>query len=389
MRRQLHIAILAILVLTGCLNSPTNSRKEVAEQLQISGTDPKNTTYIIEAREVRLMDGRAVTEVVPGAASKTITAVFGEPVHGEVNGEVGDIVALILVQTAGGSGTFYYAAAAARGAGGTWRGSNAVFLGDRIAPQEIAVGKGVVIVTYLDRRPEQPMTAAPTTGQVTYLALKEGRLAEVSGAGETEKVLAGWVTIGHEVRSFLPCTEEADQWLSGGPSAMGEIMAAYRQLLPTEAAYQPLLMVLAGSFEKRPDEGFGADYPAAFRASRLVGVLPGGHCPNALIRVDTPVPNTGVASPLKVEGEALGPWFFEGDFPLLLTDGQGMTLARGYATSQGSWMTSGFVPFAGTLEFPPPASTGRYILVLRKDNPTGLPEHDDAVTLPLILKPNR
>lgn len=44
-------------------------------------------------------------------------------------------------------------------------------------------------------------------------------------------------------------------------------------------------------------------------------------------------------------------------------------------------MTEEFVPFTATLRFTSPGGHGT--LILRKDNPSGLPEHDDALVIPV------
>ena len=45
-------------------------------------------------------------------------------------------------------------------------------------------------------------------------------------------------------------------------------------------------------------------------------------------------------------------------------------------------MTADFVPFEAKLEFQKPA-TGTGTLTFQKDNPSGLPEHDDAFQIPV------
>jgi len=45
-------------------------------------------------------------------------------------------------------------------------------------------------------------------------------------------------------------------------------------------------------------------------------------------------------------------------------------------------MTEDFVPFSARLEFTKPVSeTGA--VVLQKDNPSGLPEHDESLVIPI------
>ncbi len=102
----------------------------------------------------------------------------------------------------------------------------------------------------------------------------------------------------------------------------------------------------------------------------------------AKVRVTNPSPNEIIASPLMITGEARGTWFFEATFPVKLLDGNGNTIAVGFAQAQADWMTTNFVPFLSSLAFDVPAtSTGT--LVLEKDNPSGLPENDAEVLIPV------
>lgn len=104
------------------------------------------------------------------------------------------------------------------------------------------------------------------------------------------------------------------------------------------------------------------------------------------IRLTTPIPNQVVISPLEVKGEARGNWFFEASFPVRLLDDQGQEVARGIATADGEWMTTEFVPFRTTLTFTKPMSE-QGTLRLERDNPSGLPEHDDALIIPIRFAP--
>ncbi|MCC6563442.1 hypothetical protein IT087_00950 [Candidatus Uhrbacteria bacterium] len=89
-----------------------------------------------------------------------------------------------------------------------------------------------------------------------------------------------------------------------------------------------------------------------------------------------------VTSPLIIAGEARL-WYFEGTFPVKLVDQKGMALVESYASADGDWMTEEWVPFTAELVFAPPApgTTGK--LILAKDNPSGLPENDDRVEIPV------
>lgn len=96
-------------------------------------------------------------------------------------------------------------------------------------------------------------------------------------------------------------------------------------------------------------------------------------------------PGDTVTSPLTVTGEARGTWYFEASFPVRLLDGNGNEIAVEPAQAQEDWMTEDFVPFEVTLVFTQP-STPTGTLVLEKDNPSGLPEHADQITMPVSFQ---
>jgi hypothetical protein len=100
------------------------------------------------------------------------------------------------------------------------------------------------------------------------------------------------------------------------------------------------------------------------------------------IKVTKPQPNDVLESPLLIEGEARGTWFFEATFPIKLMDANGDVIATHFAQAQGDWMTENFVPFKAQLIFEKPA-TDTGVLILEKDNPSGLPENDAKIEIPI------
>lgn len=94
-----------------------------------------------------------------------------------------------------------------------------------------------------------------------------------------------------------------------------------------------------------------------------------------LIRVGAPREGDLVSSPLVIEGEARGNWFFEATFPITLLDADGNVIARSIGMTPGDWTTEEFLPFSSTLEFDAPG-TDRGTLLLEKDNPSLEPEFD-------------
>ena len=107
--------------------------------------------------------------------------------------------------------------------------------------------------------------------------------------------------------------------------------------------------------------------------------------PSESVRITRPLPDSLVSSPLVVQGEALGMWYFEASFPIKILDADRKEIAVSHAEAQGEWMTQNFVPFIGTIEFAAPASDTGF-LVLEKDNPSGLPEHAAQIEIPVRFR---
>lgn len=105
-----------------------------------------------------------------------------------------------------------------------------------------------------------------------------------------------------------------------------------------------------------------------------------------LIKIEKPLPNTDITSPLTIKGKARGQWFFEGSFRVELQDAGGNTLAETHANAQGDWMTKNFVPFTATLTFDAPDDE-RGQLIFHRANPSDLPENANSYSLPVIFPP--
>ena len=113
-----------------------------------------------------------------------------------------------------------------------------------------------------------------------------------------------------------------------------------------------------------------------------------------LVTLASPLPEQKIDNPLIVTGWARGTWFFEGSFPVTLTNWDGLIIAEGAAQAQidpsdehgAGWMTEDFVPFRVELKYETPSLYDRGSLILKKDNPSGLPEHDDAYEITVFFK---
>lgn len=138
----------------------------------VLGADIKNAMYAIEGERVLLVDGQA-----DARAGKV--RYFGNEALGDLNGDGTTDIAFLATLDGGGSGTFFYIITAFKKDGG-YKGNNAIFIGDRIAPQTTEIRAGEVIVNYAERRQGEPMTAQPSVGISRYFKMVGEVLKEVS-----------------------------------------------------------------------------------------------------------------------------------------------------------------------------------------------------------------
>ncbi len=160
--------IVLIVVLVGgfyALNAYIYNEKQVDEGVSV---DPKDGRYLISGEFVQFTDGLSEVPSAPGSASLITTRYFGNEVKGDLDGDSDEDVAFLITQEGGGSGTFFYLVGAIKEDAG-YRGTNAVLIGDRIAPQTTEFKDGRIIVNYADRAAGEPMTAQPSVGKSLYL----------------------------------------------------------------------------------------------------------------------------------------------------------------------------------------------------------------------------
>lgn len=103
------------------------------------------------------------------------------------------------------------------------------------------------------------------------------------------------------------------------------------------------------------------------------------------VTVSSPASDSVVTSPLSVSGFAKGTWFFEANIPVSLEDEDGNVIVQVGGMAQSEWMTEDFVPFTAELIFVTDKENGW--LVIRKDNPSALPENDAELKIPVRFAP--
>ena len=103
-----------------------------------------------------------------------------------------------------------------------------------------------------------------------------------------------------------------------------------------------------------------------------------------VIRIESPLPGETVGTTFEVTGEARGPWYFEASFPVSVEDTSGRVIVQTHAQALGEWMTEAFVPFKATVKVL--GQEGKdAVLVIKNDNPSGLPEHEKEVRIPIHI----
>ncbi len=159
MRKPMLIGILAAIAALGLLFAAIRSVLE-----RPHGPDPAavmNLNVTIGGDTFALANGEAAKESAPGSAGRNTVRVVGEPVTGDLDGDGNLDEGLLLAYDPGGSGTFFYAVVAMND-GRSYRATNVLPLGDRIAAQTVDFAQSRFVYRFLDRKPGQSMADAPT-----------------------------------------------------------------------------------------------------------------------------------------------------------------------------------------------------------------------------------
>lgn len=128
--------------------------------------DASSATFTIEGETITLSHG------IRGSEEGEIS-ILGEKATGDLNNDGKTDTALLLADTSVGSGVFIYIAAYVSGPV-SYKGTGAIFIGDRISPESISINNGVVTLEYLDRKPDEPFSSEPTVSVTKQFVFKNG-----------------------------------------------------------------------------------------------------------------------------------------------------------------------------------------------------------------------
>ena len=171
------IGALAILYAMRDSSSVKDADKTTTSKNSNFRPDPSNGTFMIDNESITLSAGRNETQITPTSALVEETVLLDKFAYGDVNADDKEDTALLLARYGGGSGTFIYVAVFVSGPV-TYRGSDALFIGDRVAPQSISINNGIVTVDYLDRGPDEAFAAEPTIPTSKQFIYKNGEFVE-------------------------------------------------------------------------------------------------------------------------------------------------------------------------------------------------------------------
>jgi hypothetical protein len=127
----------------------------------------------------KLTDGEYEEEIVPGAASKLIIAVYPDMhAFGDLNGDGVDDAAVVLATSAGGSGTFISLEAVINDKG-TPKHVASAELGDRVKLKSVAIDSAEIIVDMVTHGPDDPL-CCPTVEATQKYKLEGDTLVQIS-----------------------------------------------------------------------------------------------------------------------------------------------------------------------------------------------------------------
>ncbi|QSX77944.1 hypothetical protein [Agrilutibacter solisilvae] len=235
----------------------------------------RNAVYPIDTTptgKAPLKDGLYESSVA-GSSSRNTVRLGPVPVFGDLDGDNVEDAAVTLLATPGGSGSFSYLSAVLNDDGAA-RPTAAVLIGDRITVQSMHIVDGRIEVTWLDRKPGEPMSTAPATRVSKTFVVRGGKLVEAddAGTGATAGLepLRGHYTWGAEVETFRPCGSTQSFWVIGDKVLLQPLRDRSAALAKTRGKpYQPVYIEASGASEGKATDGFAADYDGVYRLAAV------------------------------------------------------------------------------------------------------------------------
>jgi hypothetical protein len=169
MKIKIILASFAVLLLSACSAKSESNVAETSDEGTVvtqNPADPSNAGYYIDGIVYTLSNG-ILDQQIEDSTTFNKFKLLEFKASGDINQDSVDDSAVILINDAGGSGTFYYLGILTSGP--TPIIENTSFLGDRIEVKEINFVDGNFEVVYLDRDVETSFDQPPTI-EITGIA---------------------------------------------------------------------------------------------------------------------------------------------------------------------------------------------------------------------------
>jgi hypothetical protein len=171
MKRCLPFPLLCAVLLLAC----GGNEKSAGTATPNAVPDAANAAYLIEGKTVTLSNGKADEPAAPGSASRNVTTLTASRATGDLDSDGKADLAVVLTNSPGGSGTFYYLAALSSSSTAPFR---AVLLGDRVSISQVSIKSGTITVSYLARPDGAPFTATPSVPSSKVFSFTGGQLTQ-------------------------------------------------------------------------------------------------------------------------------------------------------------------------------------------------------------------
>ena len=127
-----------------------------------------NLVVTIGDRTFTMSNGFASQQSGSGSAVPNTIRVIGEPAPGDANRDGYRDAALLIENDLGTGGRFYYAVLAVS-ENGSYRATNALLMGDRIAPRTVDFLDWRFVYNYLARGSGEPITESPSVKKSLWI----------------------------------------------------------------------------------------------------------------------------------------------------------------------------------------------------------------------------
>ena len=214
---------------------------------------------------IRLEQGRYQGEpFAPGGVSRPTVTLLAEPrTSADVDGDGSPEWVVVLTESSGGSGTFYYLAVLQQNGPG-YRSVSTVFLGDRVRVEQLSFDGRTVRLDLLVSGKDDP-ACCPTELRTHRWRWFENDLKAVVRLG-------GKLVYGHEAREFVAC-DGGRFWVTDATD--DDLRQTYEATIATP--YQPLFAEIDAIRLPAPDAAFAEPYDEQLRVMDLRRLESEGH----------------------------------------------------------------------------------------------------------------